>query len=139
MPTKTMGQKLAKPNSMKHLLWIDCIAGALAGISMLLLADWLAVLYGMPRELLVFIGVANVLYASYSLSLAIRRTRTPRMLNALIVANGVWALVCVGLAVHWAGTATLFGMAHLLVEALFVGRLASLEWKWRGLLLAPGR
>lgn len=124
---------------MKHLLWIDCIAGALAGISMLLLADWFAVLYGMPRELLVFIGVANVLYASYSFSLAIRRIRTPRVLNALIVANSLWALVCIGLAVQWAGTATLFGMAHLLAEALFVGRLASLEWKWRGLLLATGR
>ena len=124
---------------MKHLLWMDCIAGALAGVAMLLLLDWLAALYGMPRELLVFIGVANVLYASYSLSLAIRRIRTSLMLNALIVANGVWALVCVGLAVHWAGTATLFGMAHLLAEALFVGGLASLEWKWRGLLLAPSR
>ena len=124
---------------MKHLLWIDCIAGALAGIAILLLLDWLAALYGMPTDLLVFIGTANVLYASYSLSLAIRRTRTPLLLNTLIVANGIWALVCVGMAVRWAGTATLFGMAHLLAEALFVGRLASLEWKWRGLLLAPGR
>ncbi len=105
---------------------------------MLLLVDWLATLYGMPTDLLVFIGVANMLYASYSLSLAIRRTRTPLMLNTLIVANGVWALVCIGLAVRWAGTASLFGMAHLLAEALFVGGLASLEWKWRGLLLAPG-
>lgn len=124
---------------MKHLLWIDCIAGALTGVAMLLLVDWLAALYGMPTDLLVFIGGANVLYAMYSFSLAIRRTRTPRLLNALIIANGVWALVCVMLAVHWAGTATLFGKAHLLVEALFVGRLASLEWQWRGLLLAPGR
>lgn len=124
---------------MKHLLWMDCIAGALAGVAMLLLLDWLAALYGMPRELLVFIGVANVLYASYSFSLAIRRIRTPRVLNALIVANSLWALVCIGLAVQWAGTATLFGMAHLLAEALFVSRLASLEWKWRGLLLATGR
>lgn len=124
---------------MKYLLWIDCTAGALAGVAMLLLLDWLAALYGMPTDLLVFIGVANMLYASYSFSLAIRRTRTPRALNALIVANGVWALVCVGIAVCWADTATLFGMAHLLVEALFVGSLASLEWKWRGQLLAPGR
>ncbi len=127
------------PISMKHLLWIDCAAGALAGVAMLLLVDWLTSLYGMPTDLLVFIGIANVLYASYSLSLAIRRTRTPLLLNALIVANSVWALLCVGLAVRWAGTATLFGMAHLLAEALFVGRLASLEWKWRGLLLGPSR
>nr|WP_315493951.1 hypothetical protein [uncultured Rhodoferax sp.] len=124
---------------MKHLLWIDCIAGALAGVAMLLLLDWLTALYGMPTELLIFIGAANVLYASYSFSLAIRRTHTPLLLNALIVANSVWALLCVGLAVRWAGTATLFGMAHLLAEALFVGRLASLEWKWRGLLWEPSR
>lgn len=124
---------------MKHLLWIDCIAGAFAGVAMLLLVDWLTALYGIPTDLLVFIGGANVLYAAYSFSLAIRRTRTPLLLNALIIANGLWALVCVGLAVRWAGTATLFGMAHLLAEALFVGRLANLEWKWRRLLLAPSR
>jgi hypothetical protein len=124
---------------MKHLLWIDCIAGALAGVAMLVLLDWLAALYGMPTDLLAFIGVANVLYASYSFSLAIRRARSPLLLNTLIVANGVWALVCVGLAVRWAGTASLFGMAHLIAEALFVGGLASWEWKWRGLLLAPNR
>lgn len=124
---------------MKHLLWIDCIAGALAGVAILVLLNWLAALYGMPINILVFIGVANVLYAGYSLSLAIRRTRTPGVLNALIVANSLWALVCVGLAVQWAGTASLFGMAHLLAEALFVGGLARLEWKWRGRLLAPGR
>ena len=124
---------------MRQLLWIDCITGALAGVAVLLLLDWLANLYSMPKDVLVFIGAANVLYAMYSFSLAIRHTRTPLLLNALIVANGVWVLVCVGLAVRWAGTATLFGMAHLLAEALFVGRLASLEWKWRGLLLATGR
>ncbi len=122
---------------MKHLLWIDCIAGALAGVAVLLLLDWLAALYGMPRELLVFIGVANVLYASYSFSLAVRRTRSPDLLNALIVANGVWALVCIGMAVRWAGTASLFGLAHLLAEALFVGGLARLEWTWRAQLLTP--
>ncbi len=127
------------PIDMKHLLWMDCTAGALAGVVMLVLRDWLAGLYGMPIELLVFIGAANVLYASYSFSLAVRRTRSPLLLKALIIANGVWALVCVGLAVRWAGTASLFGLAHLLAEALFVGGLARLEWKWNGLLLAPGR
>ncbi len=118
---------------------MDCIAGALAGVAMLLLVDWLAALYGMPKDLLVFIGMANVLYATYSFSLAIRRSRTLLLLNALIVANSLWALVCVGLAVRWAGTASLFGMAHLIAEALFVGALARLEWKWRQILLAPSR
>lgn len=122
---------------MKHLLWMDCTAGALAGVVMLVLRDWLAGLYGLPTDLLVFIGVANVLYASYSFSLAMRRTRTPLSLNTLIIANGVWALVCAGLAVLWAGTASLFGLAHLLVEALFVGGLARLEWTWRAQLLTP--
>ncbi len=122
---------------MKHLLWMDCTAGALAGVAMLVLLDRLAALYGMPIKLLVFIGVANVLYASYSFSLAVRRTRSPALLNALIVANGVWALMCVGLAVLCAGTASLFGLAHLLAEALFVGGLARLEWTWRAQLLTP--
>lgn len=40
-------------------------------------------------------------------------------------------MACIGIAVTVAGTATVFGMAHLLGEAVFVGGLAVLEWRWR--------
>jgi hypothetical protein len=120
---------------MKNLLWVDCIAGALAGVTVLLFSGWLSSLHRLPRELLLFNGGVNVLYACYSFSLA-RLPRRPRgLINLLVFANLAWAVVCVWLVTVFAGSATVFGIGHLIGEAVFVGGLAGLEWKWRNQLL----
>ena len=123
---------------MKKLLWVDCIAGALAGATVLMLSGWLSRLYALPRELLLVNAAANVLYASFSFSLA-RRARRPRsLINLLAFANLAWAVVCLWLAGVFAGSATWFGIGHLAGEAVFVGGLACLEWRWRDQLLTAG-
>lgn len=121
---------------MKNLLWVDCIAGALAGAMMLLLSGWLGSLYALPHGLLLFMGAVNVLYASYSFTLATRPRRTMPWIKLLVSANLTWAGICLGLAVAFAGSATLFGIGHLVGEAVFVGGLAGLEWRWREKLLS---
>jgi hypothetical protein len=62
-----------------NVLWIDCTAGALVGVLVLSFSGWLSRLYSMPVGFLYFMGVVNLLYAAYSFSFAIRRTR-PRTL-----------------------------------------------------------
>jgi hypothetical protein len=124
---------------MKNLLWVDCVAGAVVGAAVLLLSGWLSPLYGLPRGLILFTGVANILYASYSFVLASSNRRPLALINALVVANSTWALVCVYLAVGVAQSPTVFGLAHLLGEAVFVAGLASLEWRWREQLLLADR
>jgi len=119
----------------RRLLWVDCTAGALAGAAMFVLSGWLSSLYALPRGLLVFMGAVNLLYAAYSLSLAVRARRPKDLVNLLVFANGAWAAVCLGWAGVFAETASLFGFAHLIGEALFVGGLAGLEWRYRDLLL----
>jgi hypothetical protein len=118
------------------LLWIDCTAGALAGVLVLSLSGWLSRLYSMPLGLLYFMGLVNLLYAAYSFSLAIRPTRPRVLITLLVAANGIWALVCLGMAAHFFETATVFGMGQLVGEAIFVGGLAGSEWKWRNRLLS---
>ena len=120
----------------RRLLWIDCTAAAVAGVVVLLIHGWLSGWYGLPQELLIFIGAANVVYASYSGSLAVRARRPKALILFLVSANLLWSMVCVILALIYRDTATLFGLAHLLGEALFVGGLGGLEWRWRDLLLA---
>jgi hypothetical protein len=115
----------------KHLLWVDCIAAALGGGAVLLLGPWLPSLYGLPAGLLVFIGLANLAYGSYSFSPALLRRRPPVLITLLVAANGAWVLDCLGMALHFAGSATWLGLGHLVVEAVFVGSLAAREWKWR--------
>lgn len=131
-----MAQAARRMRFARYLLWIDCGAAALAGTLMLTFSDRLAGLYAIPMDGLRVIGTINLLYACFSGSLAMRSRRPVSLIAALGIANGIWAMACVGMAVTMAGTATLFGMAHLLGEAVFVGSLAMLEWRWRARLIA---
>jgi len=84
---------------------------------------------------LIFTGAVNLLYASTSFSLVIQHERTRRRLAILVIANLAWALVCVGLLITFATTATPFAFLHLGGEAVYVATLAVLEWRNRDLLL----
>ena len=120
---------------LQRLLWVDCVAAGLAGAVVLSLAGWLSPLHGLPRGLLLFTGAVNVAYGAYSFSLAVRANRPRWSIHVLVVANLTWAAVCLGLAAAFSASATWFGLGHLVGEALFVGGLATLEWRRRDLLL----
>jgi hypothetical protein len=77
------------------------------------------------------IGIANLIYASYSCTLACRARRPLRLIKLLVGANLAWAVVCLGVAAVLRGQASVFGLAHLVVEAGFVGGLAVAEWRNR--------
>lgn len=116
---------------IKSLLWIDCFAGATAGVIVVLASAWLSELYSVPQKLLLVMGVVNLLYACYSFSLAISSKRPGFFIKMLIVANAIWAFVCLGIAARFSASMTLPGYIHLGGEAVFVGGLALAEWKWR--------
>ncbi len=118
-----------------RILWVDSLAGLGVGLLVLSLSSWLAELYGFTPSLVVFLGCANLLYGTYSGSLAIRAARRRPWVLALIAANATWAALCISLAVVLAGSARPLGIAVLLLEALFVGGLASLEWRLRARLI----
>ena len=120
---------------MRKLLWVDCTAGALVGVTVIVLAGWLSGVEGLPRNVLLFTGVVNVLYAGYSFSLAVRAERPMGLIKLLVFANLAWVPVCLGLALFFRNEATFFGFAHLLGEGVFVGGLAMLEWQNRHRLL----
>jgi hypothetical protein len=116
---------------LRKLLWVDSVAGLVVGVAVLCLSAFLGELYALPRELLVASGVANLAYGTFSFTLA-RRARRPRPLIVLLVAaNATWAALCAVAAVLLAGTASAFGLAHIVGEGLFVGALAALEWNQR--------
>lgn len=120
----------------KNLLWIDCTAGAVAGILVISLSGWLSDLYSTSQNFLWFIGAVNLLYACYAFVLATRKRRKESFIKILAGANGIWALICIAIVTQCSGTMFWLGSAHLAVEAIFVGGLAALEWKWRNELLS---
>jgi uncharacterized membrane protein len=91
----------------------------------------------LPRQLVIGIGVANISYGSYSLSLVLRRSRPRHLIVLLVVANALWAMLCLCAAIMFTATASLLGLAHLYAEALFVGWLAAAEWQQRHMLSTP--
>jgi hypothetical protein len=118
----------------KSLLWIDCTGGLVAGIVVLMLSGWLSTLYRLPVGLVIAMGIANLLYGGYSLSLARRPVRPRTLLLVLVVANICWALLCAITAVMVAPRASYYGLAHLILEGAYVGGLGILEWKHRSAL-----
>jgi hypothetical protein len=116
------------------LLWFDCSGGALVGVLVLLFGTWLSRLEGLPLGVLLFTRAANLVYAVYSFSLAVRAVRPMALVKGLAMANMAWAPVCTGLLAAFSGSATPFGFAHLAGEAVFVGVLGAIEWRYRHVL-----
>ena len=120
--------------SLRALLWIDCSAAAAVGASGLVLSasGYFVSLTGFPGWLLVLVGCANILYASYSFSIASAARHSARAVRFLVLANAVWSLVCVSMVTALSSSATLLGMSYLIGEAAFVASLAYFEWRALG-------
>lgn len=113
------------------LLWIDYTAGALVGLGTLAFSGWLSALYRLPEGVILGMAAANLTYPIYSFNLARRARRPVRLIELLAVANLAWSMVCLWLIWRFAGTASGLGIAHLALEAGFVGGLGALEWRAR--------
>lgn len=113
------------------LLWIDCTGALVAGIVVLTLSGWLSTLYRLPLGLVITMGIANLVYGGFSFSLARRRMRPRALLRVLVAANLCWALFCAMTTVMVATRASYFGLAHLILEGMYVGGLGMLEWTHR--------
>ena len=119
----------------RNLLWIDGGAGLTAGLLMLVFVHFIASWYRLPLNLLYLIGIANVAYGCFSLTLASRQKRPLGLIFLLIGGNSAWVVFCVVSAIYFRQSASILGLAHLLGEASIVGTLAFLEWRWRESLL----
>ena len=122
------------PNNARNIIYLDGLAGGIVGLLELVLLDWLTQLYQLPKQLMIFICAANLIYGAYSLNLArnIRYGTWPRRrwFELLIFGNALWTVVCVALTTIYWSTASIFGLAHLLLEAMFVLLLAYWELRF---------
>lgn len=101
---------------------------------MLLLNGWLSALYGLPSTFVVGHAFIHLIYGTYSFSLAVRKQRSMWMLLLLIFANAAWAVLCLAFAVTIIGNASIFAFVHFVVEGIYVGCLAVVEWNRREVL-----
>ena len=124
-------QQQAPSSRLRRLLWADFTAGATAGAFVLPLSIWLESIHQIPRLFLLFMGTAGFLYAAIALALASRPVPPPHLVTLLGSANLVWAAVCVLSAFILLSSASWLGLAHLVVEAVFVAWLGVNELRLR--------
>lgn len=118
-------------NCATKILWIDCIGGMTAGIVVTLFHAWFSDFYGLPVMFIVFVGVMNFAYGMFSFSLAIREIRPFWLFCILVIGNILWGILCVVWVFKYLNTASIFGLAHLILEAVFVAGLGVFEWLYR--------
>lgn len=116
------------------LLHIDGLGGLSVGVLVLLFNTWLSELYGLPQKIVIFMGVVNLIYGSYSTTLALRSDRPLKLIVLLVFANLTWTGICFVLLVKFSETLTIFGLLYIIGEGLYVGWLGCLEWRWRKFL-----
>jgi hypothetical protein len=116
-----------KAFNLRPLLWFDCAAAAIGGTAVLALAGLLAPLFGLPRAVVVFIGLVNLAYGAFSFSLARQPSPDRGRVRTLVAANLLWVGVCVLTALFFAGPGSWPGASYLLAEGFFVGALATVE------------
>ncbi len=114
--------------SLQRLLWIDGIAALTSGCMVLLFTPDLSNFFNLPQPLLKTLAFISLGYAAYSLHLAQRKVKPIPLLKLLVFANCAWAVVCLSVMLFYNNTATFYGTAYLILEALFVATLAFLEW-----------
>lgn len=117
----------------RAVLWADAVAAGCAGLVLLAARESLADWFGLSVQLVAGNGIANWAYASYSGTLAaltaLGVTPSRRSLGALVLANWVWALVCVVLVLRNWETGTALGFAYLAIEGVFVAALGCVEYR----------
>lgn len=113
----------------KSLLWIDCTGGLIVGAFVLAFFPWLSTLYALPVGFVIVMGAANLAYGAYSFSLARRAVRPRALLLLLVTANLAWAVLCAVATAVFASEASALGLAHLVLEGVYVGGLGILEWR----------
>lgn len=117
----------SSPRFLPTVLWIDAASAAGSGLLQVgagsLLASWL----GLPAALLSTSGVVLFAFAGLAAWSARARPLPRAAVYVLIAANAAWVLGCVELLVT-GNPLTVLGQVFLIVQALFVGVLAELEW-----------
>ena len=122
-------------NNVSKLLWIDCSAGAFVGLFVLIFHNWLSALYVLPINFVLFQGFANLAYSYFSFSLAAKRQRVYSHFVFLALANISWGMLCMFWYILYSESASIFGLTHLFLEAIFVGGLGYVELSYRRFLL----
>lgn len=101
------------------------------GSLVLLFHPFLSHIQGLPESVVLFMGIANLVYGSYSLFVTTRDPRPVVLVKILALANMAWLIVCLALVFYWSDAVSVVGVLLVMGEGVYVASLGWTEWKWR--------
>lgn len=113
--------------SLRALIRTDAIAGIAVGLLLYIGRELWSPLSGLSVEWFARLGIVGLCFGTFSGTITLLKAYRPLPVWTLIIANALYALFCLGLLLNKSGGLSPLGIAHLLVEALFVGGLAYVE------------
>ena len=116
---------------IRRIFWIDGLGALAAGTCLLVFRRFFGGLYELPLDLITALGLVNLAYSAFALTVAAQKPRRLAWIAGLAMANSLWALVCALLLIRFAGDATFFGLGHFLLEGAWVAALGTVEWRNR--------
>jgi len=115
----------------RGILRIDSLGGIAVGGAVLVGSRWLTELYGLPYRVIVSMAIANLAYGSFSgglLRVWMKRGELAKIwISVLATANVAWLGVCAWVLVSHLHEVSVFGLAHLVIEGLYVAALGIVE------------
>lgn len=120
--------RLPCSRNARAILWLDAGSALGAGATVIALHGWLARLHVVAPEVVLAIGIASVVYGTYTGALAIlatvrRRLPARRAIELLVVANVVWSCVCIGLLATVGRPPSALYRLHVGLEGAYVALL----------------
>jgi hypothetical protein len=116
------------PQFLRRVLIADALSSAGMGAALVVGAGTLDALLGLPAEFLRAVGASLLPFAALVAYVATRPTLSRAAVWAIIVANAIWVVDSVLVFVTGWLAPTALGVAFVLVQAVFVGVLAELEY-----------
>lgn len=113
---------------LRRVLRVDAVLSALTGLAMLVDAQALSPLIGLPAGWLQVIGVALLPWAGALAWLAGRSEVPHAFITAVIALNALWVLDCALAAAGVFASPRGLGVELLIVQAIGTLVLADLEW-----------
>ena len=115
------------PVLLRRVLLADAIVSGATGIAMMLGAEMLSSLFGVPAALLRWGGVSLIPFAAFVAAVAMRDAISAAAVRVVIVANLLWAADSVLLLFTGWVDPTVLGYAFIIGQAVLVAALAEVQ------------
>jgi hypothetical protein len=116
------------PSFLRRVLVVDAVSSAGMGVALLLAAGYVDEFLGLPAAFLERAGLSLLPFAAFVLYVVTRPALPRAQVWVVVVLNLMWTVDSLLIFVTGWLTPTALGTAFIVVQAVFVGVLAELEY-----------